>query len=268
VGIICVITSSQNSKIKLVRALLGRVKERREANACVVEGVRLVEEAANSNWKFRFVLYGETLSERARLQVEGLTSRGVDVEEVSENLMKSLSETEAPQGILAVLELSTLSIPNVLNFVLIPDQIRDPGNLGTLLRSAAATGVQAVFLPPETTDAFAPKVVRSGMGAHFRVPIHSMSWDEIRGKTKGLRIYIADMDGPSCWETDLRQPLALIVGSEAEGASEEARKVATQNISIPMTGNVESLNAGVAGSVLMFEVVRQRIFDNQGVPHE
>jgi TrmH family RNA methyltransferase len=88
-----------------------------------------------------------------------------------------------------------------LNFVLIPDQIRDPGNLGTLLRSAAAAGVQAVFLPPETTDAFAPKVVRSGMGAHFRLPI---------------------------------------------------------KISIPMSGDIESLNAGVAGSVLMFEVMRQR----------
>jgi len=75
-----------------------------------------------------------------------------------------------------------------------------------------------------------------------------------------LQVYLADMDGQSCWEADLRQPLALIVGGEAEGASEEARKLATQKISIPMSGNVESLNAGVAGSVLMFEVVRQRRF--------
>ena len=90
--------------------------------------------------------------------------------------------------------------------------------LGTLLRSAAATGVQAVLLPPETTDAFAPKVVRSGMGAHFRLPIHSMTWDEIKiQQTVGLQIYLADMDGPSCWETDLRQPLALIVGGEQMG---------------------------------------------------
>jgi len=253
-----VITSSQNSKIKLVRALLGRAKERREANAFVVEGVRLIGEAVNSNWEFRFVLYDETLSERGKSQVESLKSRGVDVEMISESLMKSLSETETPQGILAVLEFKQLPLTNSLDFVLIPDQIRDPGNLGTLLRSAAATGVHTVLLPPETTDAFAPKVIRSGMGAHFRLPIHSVTWEEIKTQTKGLQIYLADMNGQSCWETDLRQPLALIVGGEAEGASEEARKLATQKISIPMTGNVESLNAGVAGSVLMFEVVRQR----------
>jgi TrmH family RNA methyltransferase len=261
VGILTVITSNQNSKIKLVRALLGRAKERREEGAFVVEGVRLAEEAVNSNWEFRFALYDETLSERGKSQVESLKSRGIDVEMISENLMGSLSETETPQGILAVLELDQLPIPNSPDFILIPDQIRDPGNLGTLLRSAAATGVQAVLLPPETTDAFAPKVVRSGMGAHFRLPIRSMTWEEIREQTKDLQIYLADMHGQPCWETDLRQPLALIVGGEAEGASEEARKLATQKISIPMSGDIESLNAGVAGSVLMFEVVRQRSVD-------
>lgn len=259
------ITSAQNSKIKLVRALLGRARERREANAFVVEGVRLVEEAVNSNWELRFAVYDKTLSERGGPLVERLKLRGVDVEMVSDSLMKSLSETETPQGILAVLEFTDLPITRSPNFILIPDQIRDPGNLGTLLRSAAATGVQAVLLPPETTDAFAPKVVRSGMGAHFRLPIHSMSWDEIEAQTKGLQIYLADMGGQSCWAADLRQPLALIVGSEAEGASDEARKLVNQQISIPMAGNVESLNAGVAGSVLMFEVVRQRHFEPQRI---
>lgn len=239
---------------------MGRAKERREANAFVVEGVRLVEEAETGRFagRFRFVLYDDSLNDRGRSQVERLKSRGVDIEMVSEDLMKSLSETETPQGILAVLQFSKLPITNSLNFVLILDQIRDPGNLGTLLRTAAATGVQAVLLPPETTDTFAPKVVRSGMGAHFRLPIQTMEWNEIREQTKGLQVYLADMDGQSCWETDLRKPLALIIGGEAEGASDEARKLATQKISIPMSGNVESLNAGVAGSVLMFEVVRQR----------
>ena len=199
------------------------------------------------------------MNEKGKSLVEDLKSGGVEVEEVSQSLMKSLSETETPQGILTILERTQLPIPNYLNFILIPDQIRDPGNLGTLLRTAAAAGVQAVLLPPETTDAFAPKVLRSGMGAHFRLPIHAMKWDEVQVQTKGLQIYLADMDGQSCWETDLRQPLALIIGGEAEGASEEARKLATQKISIPMSGNVESLNAGVAGSVMMFEVVRQRL---------
>jgi len=254
------ITSNHNPKIKLVRALLGRARDRREAGAFVVEGVRLVEEAANSNWPMRFLLYDESLSERGMSKVESLTSQGVDVEEVSTSVMKAMSETENPQGILAVLESIQLPITNNPSFILIPDQIRDPGNLGTLLRSAAATGAQAVLVPPETTDAFAPKVLRSGMGAHFKLPIQSMSWDEISEviKSAGLQVLIADMDGQSCWEIDLTKPVALVIGSEAEGASESARKLANQKISVPMSGEMESLNAGVAGSVLMFEVVRQR----------
>ena len=237
---------------------MGRAKERREAGVFVVEGVRLVEEAVNSNWEFQFALYNDDLNKRGKQLVEKLQNENIELEKVESSLLRTLSETESPQGILAVVSLTQLQIPNSVNFVLILDQIRDPGNLGTLLRTAVAAGVDAVLLPPETTDAFAPKVVRSGMGAHFRLPIHSMAWEEIQEQIKDLQVYLADMDGQSCWETDLSQPLALIIGSEAEGASEEARKLATQKISIPMTGNVESLNAGVAGSVLMFEVVRQR----------
>jgi len=255
------ITSPYNPKLKLVRALQGRAKERRETGAFLAEGVRLVEEAANTNWPFRFVLYDELLSERGSLLVENLMSRGVECEMVLSSVMKSLSETESPQGVLAVLNEFHIPIPDSLDFILIPDKIRDPGNLGTLLRTAAAaSGVQAVLLPPETTDAFAPKVLRSGMGAHFRLPIHSMTWDEINQviKSAGLHVFLANMDGQSCWETDLCQPLALIIGSEAEGASESAKQLANQIISVPMSGGIESLNAGVAGSVLMLEVVRQR----------
>jgi TrmH family RNA methyltransferase len=200
------------------------------------------------------------LNERGRKKLESL--KNIEVEEVSASVMKSISETESPQGILAVLKFSQLPITNNLNFVLIPDQIRDPGNLGTLLRSAVATGVQTVLLPPDTTDAFAPKVLRSGMGAHFKLPIQEMSWEEIKkfvGATHSdLQVLIADMNGQSCWENDLTKPIALIIGSEAGGASESARKLANGKISIPMSGDIESLNAGVAGSVLMFEVLRQR----------
>ncbi|MCL5611119.1 MAG: RNA methyltransferase [Chloroflexi bacterium] len=174
-------------------------------------------------------------------------------------MLQSLSETETSQGILAVLEFTNLPIPDSLNFVLILDSIRDPGNLGALLRSADAAGVQAVLIPPETTDAFAPKVARAGMGAHFRLPIHSMSWAEIHEQTKDLQIFLADMDGQSCWETDFKSPLALIVGGEAEGASEQAKKLVNVFVKIPMAGKTESLNAAVAGSVLMLEVMRQRI---------
>ena len=252
------ITSSQNPKLKLARALMGRSKERREANAFVVEGVRLIEEAVTAGWKFQFVLFSDGLSERGQDLVKILTANRMDVEEVSGDLLQKVSETETPQGILAVLEFTEFPIPEKPDFILIPDEIRDPGNLGTLFRSAAATDVEAILLPPDTTDAFAPKVLRAGMGAHFRLPIHSLTWEEIKAQTNGLEIYLADMDGTSYWDADLRKPLALIIGGEAEGASDEARRLTTEKICIPMAGNVESLNAGVAGSVLMFEVVRQR----------
>ena len=254
------ITSSQNPKLKLVRALQGRPKERREAGAFLIEGVRLVEEALSADWPIRFVLFSDGLSERGEKLIEKLKSANLDVDDVAGDLLQSVSETETSQGILAVLELTALPFPNFPNFILIPDQIRDPGNLGTLIRSAAAAGVQAILLPPETTDAFAPKVVRAGMGAHFRLPIHSIEWDEIEQvcEQASLQVFLADMAGRSCWETDFREPLALIVGGEAEGASEPARKLANTSVSIPMPGKAESLNAGVAGSVLMFEIVRQR----------
>jgi len=255
------ITSSQNPKIKLVRALGGQPKTRRKEGAFLTEGVRLVEEALAGGWPIRFVLYAEGLSERGQILVGKLKVEGVEVEEIPTNLLSSISETETSQGIIAVLPLIELPIPTHPNFILIPDQIRDPGNLGTLIRTAAAAGVDAVLLPSETTDAFAPKVIRAGMGAHFRLPIHVMSWDEIEQscKASNLRVFLADMNGKSCWETDFRERLALIVGGEAEGASEQARGVADTIVSIPMPGKAESLNASIAGALLIFEVVRQRL---------
>jgi len=256
------ITSAQNPRLKLVRAVMGRPKERRDAGVFAAEGVRLVEEALLAKWSFRFVLHGEDLSERGEALINDLKSKGIEVEQAASHLLDALSDTGNTQGVLAVLDLPGDELKETrLDFVLIPDQIRDPGNLGALLRSAASAGAQAVFLPPETTDAFAPKAVRAGMGAHFRLPIKACSWEEIRILTWGLKVHLADMQGTSCWETDLRSPLALIVGGEAEGASVPARELATDAVSIPMPGGGESLNAGAAGAVLLFEVVRQRATD-------
>jgi len=254
------ITSSQNPKLKLVRALQGRSRERHEESAFLAEGVRLLEEALTAAWRFRFALYAPGLRERGQRLVEALKTSGCEVEEVAPDLFQSISETDASQGILAVLSLENLPIPDALDYLLILDQIRDPGNLGTLLRTAAAAGVQAALLPPETTDAFAPKVVRAGMGAHFHLPIHVMGWNEIERvcNEKKLRVFLADMDGQSCWQTDFCTPLALIIGGEAHGSSPMAGKLAHTIVSIPMPGEAESLNAGIAGAVLMFEVVRQR----------
>jgi TrmH family RNA methyltransferase len=252
------IISAQNAKVKLARSLAGRAKERRSAGAFLAEGVRLVEEASLSGWPIRFVLHTDELSGRGAELIAKLQEARVEVEALDRGLMQSLSDTETSQGILAVLEERELPIVDPLDFVLVLDAIRDPGNLGTLLRSASASGVQAVLLSSDSVDAFSPKVVRAGMGSHFRMPIRSMTWDQIRERTRGLKIHLADMQGGACWQADFRSPMALIVGGEASGGSEAARNLAQWLVSIPMLGQTESLNAAVAGSVLMFEVLRQR----------
>lgn len=251
------ITSSQNPKLKLVRALQGRAKARRKGKAFIVEGVRLFEEAVKAKWSIRFVLYDRTLSKRGYELLPALEN--TEIEEVDSVLLKSISDTENSQGILAVLDHAQLPIPASPNFLLIPDQIRDPGNLGTLVRTAAAAGVDAVITPPGTTDAFAPKVLRAGMGAHFRLPIAAMDWDEIKVWARGLTVFLAEMKGDVTYtEANLKGACAVIIGGEAEGASKSARALADAKIYIPMNDETESLNAAVAGAILLFEVARQR----------
>ncbi len=253
------ISSTHNPRIQLVRSLLGRAKDRREEGAFLAEGVRLVEEALAANWPFRFVLAAESLTGRGRSLVTGLLAQGIEVETVADPLIRSISATETSQGILAVLDRRTLDIPETLTFVLILDAIRDPGNLGTLLRTAAAAGVQAVFLSPGTTDAFAPKVLRAGMGAHFHLPVITLDWESIHLHTSGMTVYLAEMAAAlPCWQADFCSPTALVIGGEAEGAGAQARELASRQVCIPMPGRSESLNAAAAAAVLMFEVVRQR----------
>lgn len=258
------IISSHNPKIQQVRSLLSRRQERQQAQAFIVEGVRLAEEALHNGWQPHSVFFSDQLSARGKILLDSFSRAGADVEEVTSQLMELLAETEAPQGILAVFALRSLPLPEHLDFVLILDNLRDPGNLGTLLRTACAAGVQAVLLTPGTADPFSPKILRSGMGAHFRLPVLTGAWDEIQAICRSysnppLKIFLAEgQEGTACWELDLRQPLALIIGSEAEGAGRQARQLADVLVKIPMPGGSDSLNAAVAGSILVFEIVRQR----------
>jgi TrmH family RNA methyltransferase len=253
------ITSTANPRIKWIRSLQAQSRERRLAGVCIVEGVRLAEEALVAGWQAQLVLFTQDLTARGRTVLEGFTAQGASIEEVSPHVLRAASDTETPQGLLAVLSHRLLPLPPALDFVLIPDQVRDPGNLGAILRTAAAAGVQAVFCPPETADAFAPKVLRAGMGAQFRLPVHALDWDEIARYLASLRIVLAAMDeGQAYTQADFRFPLALIVGGEAEGAGPQARRLAHASVHIPMPGGGESLNAAVAAGILLFEVVRQR----------
>jgi len=252
------LTSSKNPNIQLVRSLLEQSKARRKHNAFVAEGARLLEDGLASAVPLRFILYKTSLTPRAKTLLEQINP-GQTVFEVEDRLFDSLSDTESSQGILGVFNIPEPSQPARPGFVVILDQLRDPGNLGAILRSAEAAGAQAICLPPGTTDAWAPKVVRSGMGAHFRLPLLHWPWEAITAYVEGLTVFHADMEGDeTLWQADFRGRTALLIGGEAEGISPEGHLLATHSVRIPMAGKTESLNAAVSASVLMFEVLRQR----------
>ncbi len=253
------INSVQNTKIKWVRSLQTDSRSRRQEGLFVVEGVRLVEEAIASGWSTQLVLYTPQPSPRTLAIIDGYASQQAAIEQVSESVMRSISDTETPQGILVVLEKKRLEPCKPLDFAFIPDGVRDPGNLGTILRTAAAAGVQVVFQPTGGVDPFSPKVVRAGMGAHFRLPILTIDWSEIMTQVSGLQLFLgAAGSGIPYTKANFCSPLAIIVGGEAQGAGEQAQSLPVIPIHISMPGEMESLNAAVAASILFFEVVRQR----------
>lgn len=257
------ISSVRNPRLQALRKLQSQAKKRREAQAFVIEGVRLAEEALKAGWQATELFFTAQLDRRGMDVVDGFTARGTPAEQLSEAVMRSVSQTETPQGLLVVVNHKTISLPSSLNFVLILDGLRDPGNLGTVLRTAAAAGVQGVLLARGCADAWSPKVLRAGMGAHFILPIQTVSWMEIEHivdqASSKLHVYLADAGGGIAYtRADFRLPLALIVGGEAAGAGVEATALADDRIHIPMPGGSESLNASIAASILLFEVVRQR----------
>jgi TrmH family RNA methyltransferase len=255
------ITSAHNPKIQHIRALQRSGSTRRAEQACVIEGVRLVEEAYQAGWEVDLVLHSGDLTQRGQALLQGFLERGATIEEVSPNVMKSASDTQTPQGILAVVRTRRLALPERLTFAFILDSVRDPGNLGSMLRTATAAGVEAVLLPPGNVDPFSPKVLRAGMGAHFRLPIESLDWEQVVDLVGShqLHVYLAAArQGMHHTQADFRQPLALLIGGEAEGAGFSGRELADECVHIAMPGKVESLNAAAAAAILLFEVVRQR----------
>jgi len=254
------ITSKNNSKIKLVRSLQTRRRNREVEKAFVAEGVRLVEEAVSVQWPMNFLLYDETLSDRGQDLIIRLRSRSqTEIGQITPELMQEISDTETPQGILGVFKLQSLSLATKPSFMIIADQIRDPGNMGTLLRTSEAAGADGIIITPGTVDAFSPKVVRAGMGAHFHLPIHSQSWEEIETYLAGIPIFLTEAEGGTpLWEANFQQDCALLIGGEAFGATESGKKLVKNTITIPMHGRVESLNAAIAAGIVIAEVLRQR----------
>ena len=252
------ITSLTNDKVKLVRSLAER-KQRVKAQRFAIEGARLIDDALAAGLTPEWIFCAERLPSRSQETLGRLKKRGAEIIPVSEAVLKACSETETPQGLIAVLPFPRLAVPSDPKLILIADAWRDPGNLGTLLRSAAAADVDVVLLSLETVDAYNPKVVRGAMGAHFRLPIIEAAWAEIADRVRDMNVYLAAANGDLPYTAaDWTQPAALIVGSEASGASQDAARLAAQRVSIPLSREVESLNAAVAASVILFEAKRQR----------
>jgi TrmH family RNA methyltransferase len=257
------ITSVHNPRIKAARKLADR-KERYAAGLLLAEGVRLIADAWQAGVHPTALFYDPAIvaaSPPAAELLADLARAGCDCQPCAPDVFATLTGTVTPQGVVAVLPLPLHQpLPQPLSFALVLDAVRDPGNAGTLLRSAAAAGVQTVIFGPQSVDPFNDKVLRAGMGAHFRVPLRICpTWQAVRGVLgDGPALYLAEAAAPLAYdEVNWRAPGALIVGGEAQGAGAEARAAATP-IAIPMHGAVESLNAAVAGSVILFEAARQR----------
>lgn len=256
------ITSLNNERVRQVSALLRNAHRRARNNLMVAEGLRLVREALAANCSLSWVLYtAEWTADPRSADILGtLLQRQIPHWEISAEIMGALSDTETPQGILAVLPVPVLPEPALRGLTLIPDQLRDPGNLGTLLRTAWAAGVSRVLLPPGTVDFTNPKVVRAGMGAHFHLPLRRVNWEEIRAAIAGEEVWLAEATSGIPYDTvNWRPPCTLIIGGEAEGAGPEATALAAgRHVYIPMAPGVESLNAAIAAGVLLFEAARQQ----------
>jgi TrmH family RNA methyltransferase len=246
-----VITSPQNERVKLAHALQNQAKIRRKEGKMVLEGVRLIHDALERGLTPEFILY-----DPSAIDIDSVV--GAPAFPVTSDIIRHISDTETPQGIIGVFPIIPPTLPDTPKRVLILDNLRDPGNMGTILRTAAAAGVEVVLLSPGSVDAYNPKVLRGGMGAHFRIPILEASWTRIATYCRELTVYLADMQGDVAYDAaDWQQAWALIVGSEAHGESDEAASLASQRVYIQMASETESLNAASAAAIILFEAARQ-----------
>jgi TrmH family RNA methyltransferase len=255
------ITSTDNQTVKDARALL-EPKGRREQARFLVEGVRLIEEAMRAGMRpaFLFHLAEARENPRATALLAATREAGAPVLELAPKVFGTLTETVTSQGVIATLPIPTVTPPAHPSFNLVLDQVRDPGNVGTILRSAEAAGADRVILTPGCADPWSPKVVRSGMGAHFRLPmVVARAWEAVDEALRGLPVWLSDARAAQPHDAvDWTQPFALVIGGEAAGYTPAAWREPAGRVTIPMSGPVESLNAAMAATVFMFEAARQR----------
>lgn len=253
-----VISSLQNPRVKLMYSLQNRPRGRRKENKLVLEGTRLIQDALDSGARPDFGFYTPEAADYeliARLQ-----DRRATLIPVSNQVMQHISDTQQPQGIAVTFPIPAPDLPRHPRRILILDAIQDPGNMGTLLRTAGAAGVELVVLAPGCVDPYNPKVMRAAMGAHFRVPVIEAEWSVIKSYCEGISVRLATGDGDVAYTAvDWTKPWALIIGNEAHGAGSQAGSTASERIAIPMAAATESINAAAAAAVILFEAQRQQL---------
>lgn len=255
------ITAASNSRIKRLIQLNQKAKARREEDVFVVEGTKMFLEAPAE--KLRDVYVSESFLEKCSCR-ERLEQTGYEV--VSDQIFAKISDTCTPQGILCVVEQFHYNMESLLKkenpVFLLLENIQDPGNLGTMLRTGEGAGISGVIMSRDTVDLYNPKVIRSTMGSIYRMPfLYAEDFAGAIGSVRqaGVSVYAAHLKGKTSYiKQDYRRGTAFLIGNEGNGLREETADLADVYIRIPMEGLVESLNAAVAASVLMYEAHRQR----------
>ena len=247
------IESSTNAQIKKIQKLKKSARNRRKEGLFIAEGVRLVEDAL----AYRMVEKVYRLSHKLK---------EADIEYVSSKVFQEISDTESPQGVLAVVQMPGYDRSTVVEkedaAVICLEDIQDPGNLGTIFRTAEGAGMSAVIMSAGCVDLFNPKVVRATMGAIFRLPFfitENMTKEAERLKQEHFSVYAASLEGARLYtEETYEGKCAVIIGNEANGIKQETQQAATHKIKIPMEGQLESLNAAVSAALFMYEIHRNR----------
>lgn len=263
------ISSTSNAQVKNIEKLMKSSRERTEQGLYVCEGIKMFLEVMERPGALVKAYFAESfLSDpvyRERIE-ERLT---VPYEVLSDSVFAKASETKTPQGVLGLVRCPEYTLKDILSgkenrnpAVLMLENLRDPGNLGTIVRTAEGAGIDGIILSRESVDIFSPKVIRATMGAIYRVPfvyVENFTQTVKEVSKRGIRTCAAHLAGSVCYdEPDYISPCALLIGNEANGLTDETAEAADIRIRIPMEGAVESLNAAVAAAVLMYEVHRQR----------
>ena len=259
--VITMITSTSNSQMKTIVQLNKKTKTRRQLGVFVVEGIRMFREVPRE-WLGQ-IYVSEHFLEDAGHQQE---LEGFSYEIVSDQVFRAVSDTQTPQGILCLVKQPVYTLDDLLagehTHLLILEDIQDPGNLGTMVRTGEGAGATGIIMSKNTVDLFNPKTIRSTMGSIYRMPYYvSEDLSETISflKKKGIQTYAAHLKGTQSYDQpDYTGPTAFLIGNEGNGLSDAIAEQADTYIRIPMEGKVESLNASIAATLLMYEVNRQR----------